>query len=53
MEKFKAVLVWLKNLLTPLTIKAGIAFLEKKGYCVCVKPCKCEKVSETKKVSKK
>ena len=34
MNRFKTILIWIKNLLTPLTIKAAIALLERKGYIV-------------------
>ncbi len=31
-NKFKQFLVFIKNLITPLTTKAAIAYLEKNGY---------------------
>lgn len=34
MSKIKQFLVFLKNLLTPLTKKAAVAYLEKNGYKV-------------------
>lgn len=41
MSKFKKIMVWIKNLLTPITIKASISFLESKGYKIEKKPHDC------------
>lgn len=37
MNKFKQFLIFLKNLLTPITKAASIAYLEKNGYEVHIK----------------